>query len=294
MCLFFLFLCAFVSALLPLSQDPSVCVTMGTACFLYRSLLTPRILPSAAAATTTSLFFFPSLLYSLVSVLPWRHMSVSSPACYLFHMLPRLTGSLSSVCLSVSARPRAAAWFPRALAFPFSVCSLFVCLFVLRICLSLCLQRCVRPCLCVCFPSHSFLFSLSLAPAHWLPVWPPGFSTSNPSSPLSALLLGSDVPPRHQPLSLSLSFPFFFSLSQPPQLILFVPTSKQYPLNATRRTHSGEKRRRKKERKKERKEKGRDLGNFRRRQLLLWRRNFWICRGERWMNRGMEGGRENV
>ena len=75
----------------PSLRIPPICVTMGTACFLYFSLLTPH--------TTKCSSLFPSILYSKVSVLPWRHMSVSSLPATCFICCPVSPGQ--SVCLSV-------------------------------------------------------------------------------------------------------------------------------------------------------------------------------------------------
>lgn len=182
-------------------------------------------------------------------------MPVSSLPATCFTCCPVSPGQ--SVCLF-------AAGSLYALGLPFFVYSSFVCVFVLCFMyLHDCLFSCVdpRPCLL----SVSVFFSLFLSG------WLSGHQAFNPSSLHSALLLCSVVPLT----SVSLPLLFFFT----PSTWLCVPTSKQYPLNVTGNTQW---------------KKGRDLGNFRRRQLLLWWHNFWICCGERGMNRGVERGRENV
>ncbi|MEQ2300665.1 hypothetical protein AMECASPLE_028072 [Ameca splendens] len=111
-------------------------------------------------------------------------------SCYLFHIKPRLAGSLSAspCCLC-------------ALGSALFASSLFVCLLVLCICMTFCLAVFPPPVpVCVCFS----------LPAHWLFVWPPGFSTSNPSSPLSALLLCSDTLPPPPSATFLSAFPSFF------------------------------------------------------------------------------------
>lgn len=188
----------------------------------HASYISPSEPPLTLLTATTNHhqhhYLFLSLSPFLVSVLPWRHMSVSSlvlpvSRAALFHWV-----SLS-VCLSVSFSVCLCAF-----GLPFFACSLFICfLFYVSARPSDWLFFCVCPCLCLLSVSFFFLF---FSPAHWLPVWPPGFSTSNPSSPLSALLLCSNVPPN---INLSL-------LSFSPPTHLFVPTSKQYPLNVTGNT----------------------------------------------------------
>lgn len=128
-------------------------------------------------------------LFSLLagfSVTMVKHVCLLFP-CYLFHIMPRLPGSLAA-----SARLFVRLW----LSF---VCFLFVCLLVLCICRTFCLFFFPVP-VCVCFS----------LPAHWLFVWPPGFSTSNSSSPLSALLLCSNTLPQPPSASFLSALPSFF------------------------------------------------------------------------------------
>lgn len=161
-------------------------------------------------------FFFP--LHPLLtgfSVTMATHVCLLS-ACYLFHILPCLTGSVClSVCLSAHLSVTLSACWLFVCPWLAFLCLLFVCLFLVfyvSAWLSVWLFSCVRPCLCLLSVSLLFFcfFSLTLSPADWLYVWPPGFSTSNPSSPLSALLLCSGVP-----LNIHLSTLLFFSFPPP-------------------------------------------------------------------------------
>lgn len=264
------FECLCVPASLPLFQDPSVCVTMGTGCFLS--------LPINPPTTTSSPYYHlrhlsPSLLQSLVSVLPWWHMAVSSLPATCFTCCPISLGHSLCVCVCFSACFSVCRWIFVCPWLAFR-CLLLVflaglCFMYLHDCLRISGAVFLRPSLSVfafCLTLFFSLFSL----ADWLPVWPPGIPTSNPSSPLSARLLCSVV--LLTPTSL-LSFQLLFSSFSPPDL--FVCSHIKTASIECHWKHIKKK-------------------NFCRRQLLLWQHNFWICWGEQGMNRGIERGSEHV
>lgn len=155
-----LVLCVCLCVRVCLSQDPSVCVTMGTACFLYFSLLTP---PPTHTHTPPPLFFPPSFTHRFQC---YHGDTCLSPLCLLPVSHAALSHQVSlSVCLF-------AVGSLCALGLPFFVYSLFVCVFcVLRICMIVCLAVFLRTSLSVFALCLTLFFSVSL----WLTVWPPGF-----------------------------------------------------------------------------------------------------------------------
>lgn len=153
----------------------------------------------------------------------------------------------------------------------------------------MCLHDCLSGCfpvsvpVCVCSPSHSCFFVFFLSLCLRLTGCMSGHQAFPPLIPPLLFLLCCSA----------LLFPLT-STSLPSSSSLFLPPYNHPPPPTPivcshiktvsiecHREHTVKK-------------KGRDLGNFRRRQLLLWRHNFWICWAERGMNRGIEGGRKNV
>lgn len=180
-------LCVWVCPFLP---DPSVCVTMGTACFLYP----PHPSHTHTPCTNTDSHTPPPSLFPLLFT-RWFQCYHGETCLSPLSLLPvsHLTGSLSASACCLCALGSALFAF-----------SFFVCLLVLCICMTFCLAVFPPP------VPVGVCFSL---PAHWMFVWPPGFSTSNPSSPLSALLLCSDTLPPPPSASFLSAFPFFFLFS---------------------------------------------------------------------------------
>lgn len=139
--------------------------------------------------------------------------------CYLFHVLPCFTGSVSlCVCLSHSLF----VCVPLACLSLLALCLFVFCFMYLHGRLTGCFSVSVPA--CVCFLSHSF-FSFSLRLTGCLS----GHQAFPPLIPPLLFLLCCSAPTF--PLT-STSLPSPFS----PPTHLFVPTSKQYPLNVTGNT----------------------------------------------------------
>lgn len=153
---FVMFVCEHVPASLPLFQDPSVCVTMGTACFLYLPLWTPTHPPhSHHQPSPTPLPLSLSLPFPGFSVTMATHVCLlSCVTCFTCCPVSLGQSLCVSVCLilCLSVCP----W----LAF---LCLLFVYLFSV---LCICTTVWLAVFLCLSLPVFAFcliLFSLFLS-----------------------------------------------------------------------------------------------------------------------------------